>query len=221
LRVKTRRIGPGGGGAKTGFPLHGGGFAIRRYCEGGRSGGGGRIQRKGAKAQRGKPQPKRWNRIEKWSLNIWHLSLGNTVREILPKMRSFLDLHYSAASRNQSENGGWRMEETGEASGECWSGESAMNCSRQKAQNAGLDHREPREIREKRAAFVRVFRVVRGENAVFLSLFEPFCGKSMQVAVQEPFTPGAEFFQLKCSQTQSNPVKPFFYFDRGRRQRIR
>jgi hypothetical protein len=98
-----------------------------------------------------------------------------------------------------------------------------MNYGRQEAQNAGVDHREIGEIRERRVAFVRVFRVVRGENAVFFEPFEPFCGKSMQVAVQEPFTRGAEFFRLKSSQTQSNPVKPFFYFDwtLNRRPRLR
>jgi hypothetical protein len=36
------------------------------------------------------------------------------------------------------------------------------------AQKSGVDHREIREIRENRVAFVRVFRVVRGENASLL-----------------------------------------------------
>jgi hypothetical protein len=48
---------------------------------------------------------------------------------------------------------------------------------------------------------------------VFFAPFAPFCGNSMQVPDQEPFTRAAEFFRLKSSQTQSNPVKPFFYFD--------
>jgi hypothetical protein len=41
--------------------------------------------------------------------------------------------------------------------------QSAMNSSRQKTQErkkSGVDHRETREIRENRVAFVRVFRVV-------------------------------------------------------------
>jgi hypothetical protein len=48
---------------------------------------------------------------------------------------------------------------------------------------------------------------------VFYEPFEPFCGKSVEVPVAEQFTRGAEFFPAKSSQTQSNPVKPFFYFD--------
>jgi hypothetical protein len=47
-----------------------------------------------------------------------------------------------------------------------------MNFSRQNAQNAqesGVDPREIGEIRENGVAFVRVFRVVRGVRASFLS----------------------------------------------------
>jgi hypothetical protein len=80
--------------------------------------------------------------------------------------------------------------------------------------NCGADNRE---MHENRAAFVRVFRVVRGENASFLSLLSLFAANSMEVPMQQLFTRAVEFSRpnpganpVKPSQTQSNH---FFYFD--------
>jgi hypothetical protein len=82
--------------------------------------------------------------------------------------------------------------------------------------------REIGEIRENRSAFVRVFRVFRGEDASFLSLLSLFAANSMEVPVQESLT-------VKCGilpgQTGSNPVKPsqtqsnhFYTLTRNRRR---
>ena len=64
----------------------------------------------------------------------------------------------------------------------------AVSCSRQKAQKAQY-------------------------RSVFLVPFEPFCGKSREVLIQEPFARQTGVFPAKSGQTQSNPVKPFCYSD--------
>jgi hypothetical protein len=74
--------------------------------------------------------------------------------------------------------------------------------------NSGVDHREIREIRENRVVSVRVFRVVRGENASFLNLLSLLAAKSMEVPFQDSLTLESGVFAAKPSQTQSNPVKP-------------
>jgi len=43
--------------------------------------------------------------------------------------------------------------------------------------------------------------------------FGPFCGKSMEVPFLEQLTRQPAFSAAKPGQTQSNPVKPFFWFD--------
>jgi hypothetical protein len=41
-----------------------------------------------------------------------------------------------------------------------------------------------------------------------------FAANSMEVLIQEPFARQTGVFPAESGQTQSNPVKPFFYFDR-------
>jgi hypothetical protein len=52
----------------------------------------------------------------------------------------------------------------------------------------------------------------------FFAHFLPFCGKSLEVPFLEAFTGQTGLFAVKPSQTQSNPVKPFFCLDRDQAQ---
>jgi hypothetical protein len=68
-----------------------------------------------------------------------------------------------------------------------------------------VNYREIREIHENGFAFVRVFRVVRGEKASFLSLFAANQWKCLSrnyLQITPSFTPRFG------GQTRSNPVKP-------------
>jgi hypothetical protein len=76
---------------------------------------------------------------------------------------------------------------------------------RKAGKNSGVAHREMSEIRENRVASVRVFRVVRGENASFLSLLSLLAAKSMEAPVVESLTPESGVFPVKPGP---NPVKP-------------
>jgi hypothetical protein len=73
----------------------------------------------------------------------------------------------------------------------------------------GVDHREIREIRESRFAFVRVFRVVRGEQALLLRLFAPFRGKSIEMTCHEPFTTRSGPHAAQVNQAESTLIKLF------------
>jgi hypothetical protein len=67
--------------------------------------------------------------------------------------------------------------------------------------------------RENRVASVRVFRVFRGENASFLSLLSLLAANQWKRLSRNHLDSKVEFSRsnrVKPSQTQSNPVKPFF-----------
>jgi hypothetical protein len=102
------------------------------------------------------------------------------------------------------EDGGWRM-----ADGEWrtedggWRMAAWQKMAKSKAQQSGVDHREICQIRENGAVFVRVFRVVRGEKASFLSLLslfaanQPKCLSMNHLRTQQGF----------CNQVQSSLIK--------------
>jgi hypothetical protein len=75
------------------------------------------------------------------------------------------------------------------------------------AQKTGADYRE---IRESRVAFVPAFRVVRGENASFLSLLSLFAANQWKCLPMKHLYAKPGFSRSMFGQTQSNPVKPFF-----------
>ena len=78
---------------------------------------------------------------------------------------------------------------------------------------SGVDRREIREIRENWFAFVRVFRVVRGENAFFWSLLSLLAANQWKCLSMRHLYAKPGFSRpnsVKPSQTQSNH---FFCFD--------
>jgi hypothetical protein len=76
--------------------------------------------------------------------------------------------------------------------------------TRKRRKNSGVIYREIRQIREKRVAFIRVFRVVRGQNASFSSLLSLFAANQWKCLSRNNLHAPRSF----PDQAQSSLIKP-------------
>ena len=201
LRVTTWLIRPGGDGTKTGFPLHCGGYGVLPVLQ--RLGEGGRIQRKAAKPRRGPPQPNSDlpQKITKFAKKYNFVDFVCFCFNSVPRAARMEDSHSVKSGKSVVHRLWLRLAALGSFAAKLPIGHES---GRQEAQTSGVDHREIREIRESGFAFVRVFRVVRGGNASFLSLLSLFAANQWKCLSRNHLQITPSF----GGQTGSNPVKP-------------